>query len=215
MTTRLCTALLLLAVALAPRAARAAIPAAVTASATAATPSPDALTSQEREMLAIATDLARKCGEAIEKWLAANEVSEAHLWSALYYPIENTDPPKFNTDWDRLSDRDILALEEAALAKSGAIVFAVLTDRNGYVPTHNTRYAQTLTGNLSVDYANNRTKRFFSNSVVITAARSTAPYIFQHYFRDNGELLMDLGVPVTVRGKHFGAVRIGFRPMAG
>jgi len=174
----------------------------------------DALTSQQRELLAVANELSRRCSETIEKWLNANEVSEDRLWSALYYPIEKTDPPKFNTDWDRLSDRDILPLEEAALARSAAIVYVVLTDRNGYVPSHNTRYAQTLTGNISVDWTGNRTKRIFNNHVEIAASRSAAPYIFQRYARDNGEILEDLGVPVMVRGKQFGAIRLGFRPAA-
>ncbi len=182
--------------------------------ATAPAPSVDTLTPQEREMLTAATELARKCGETIERWLTAKEVSEDRLWSGLYYPIEHTDPPKFNTDWDRLSDRDLLTLEEAALTRSSAIVYAVLTDRNGYIPTHNTRYAQTLTGNLSVDWVNNRTKRIFNNHVEIAASRNTAPLILQRYYRDNGEVLMDLGVPVMVRGKHFGAIRLGFRPAA-
>ncbi len=174
----------------------------------------DSLTGQERELLAVANELSRRCTETIEKWLAAGEVSEDRLWSALYYPIEKTDPPKFNTDWDRLSDRDVLPLEEAALARSAAIVYVVLTDRNGYVPSHNTRYAQTLTGNISVDWTGNRTKRIFNNHVEIAAARSAAPYIFQKYARDNGEILEDLGVPVMVRGKQFGAIRLGFRPAA-
>ncbi len=197
--------LLILTLALAPLAGRAA----------ATTPAPAAeLTQQERDMLGVANDLARKCSDTIEKWLAANEVTEDRLFSNLYYPIAHTDPPKFNTDWDRLSDRDILALEEAALAKSQAIVYVVLTDRNGYVPTHNARYAQTLTGNVSVDWVNNRTKRIFNNHVEIAASRNTAPYIFQRYFRDNGDVLMDLGVPVMVRGRHFGSIRLGFRPAA-
>ncbi len=174
----------------------------------------DTLTNQEREFLTLAGDLSRRCGETIEKWLSAGEVTEDRLWSALYYPIERTDPPKFNTDWDRLSDRDILPLEEAALAKSSAIVYVVLTDRNGYVPSHNTRYSQTLTGNVSVDWTGNRTKRIFNNHVEIAASRSAAPYIFQKYARDNGEVLEDLGVPVMVRGKQFGAIRLGFRPAA-
>jgi methyl-accepting chemotaxis protein len=176
--------------------------------------STDALTNPERELLAVANELAKRCGETIEKWLAANEVSEERLWSALYYPIEKTDPPKFNTDWDHLSDRDILPLEETVLARSSAIVYVVLTDRNGYVPSHNTRYAQTLTGNVSVDWSGNRTKRIFNNHVEIAASRSAAPFIFQKYARDNGEMLEDLGVPIMVRGKQFGAVRLGFRPAA-
>ena len=121
------------ALSLAP-AALAAQPAATTAGG-----ATDNLTGQERELLAVANELARRCGETIEKWLQSGEVSEDRLWSALYYPIEKTDPPKFNTDWDRLSDRDVLPLEEATLARSPALVYVVLVDRNGYVPSHNTR----------------------------------------------------------------------------
>ncbi len=177
-------------------------------------PAASDLTVQEREFLSVAMDLSRKCSEVIEKWLANDEVSEEKLLSALYYPIPNTDPPKFNTDWDRLSDRDIQALQEAALTRSTAIVYAVLTDRNGYVATHNTRYAQPLSGNPSVDFLNNRTKRFFVNRVVMASARNTAPFLIQKYERETGESIVDLSVPVTVRGKHFGCIRLGFRPAA-
>jgi methyl-accepting chemotaxis protein len=181
----------------------------------AAATSQEGLDTQQKELLAIANDLAHRCADQIEKWLAANEVTEDQLFNQLYYPIARTDPPKFNTDWDRLSDRDIQALEEAALGRSGAIVYAVLTDVNGYVPTHNQRYSQTLTGDMAVDWVGNRTKRIFNNHVEIAASRNTAPYLFQVYQRDDGERLMDLGVPVLVRGKHFGAIRIGFRHVEG
>ena len=56
-----------------------------------------------------AQDFSRRCGEAMDGWVAAKEVSEERLFASLYYPMPNTDPPKFTTDWDRLSDRDIQA----------------------------------------------------------------------------------------------------------
>ena len=114
-------------------------------------------------MLALATDFARRCASTLERWLAAKETSEEHLFASMYYPVPNTDPPKFTTDWDRLSDRDVLAIEEAVLARSPVIVYAVLVDRFGYLPTHNARYSQPLTGNLANDLVNNRTKRIFND----------------------------------------------------
>jgi hypothetical protein len=191
---------------LAPRAAS---PAAAPAS-----PAPDSLTAQEREMLGLANELASRCAEAIEKWLQTSEVTEDRLFSYLYYPVVQTDPPKFNTDWDRLADRDILPLEEATLGKSSAMVYAVLVDVNGYVASHNQRYSQPLTHDRSVDLVNNQTKRILNNHVEIAAARNTDAFILQHYVRGSGEALVDVGVPVRVRGRHFGAVRIGFRPVA-
>lgn len=175
----------------------------------------EGLSAQEREMLALAQDFARRCGDAMEAWLANKEVTRERLFASLYYPVEKTDPPKFTTDWDRLSDRDIQAIEEAVLSKSPTIVFAVLVDRNGYLPTHNQRYSLPLTGNLASDLVNNRTKRIFDDRTGLAAARSEAPFLIQRYQRDTGENMVDLSVPVMVGGVHWGAARIGYRWIEG
>jgi len=171
----------------------------------------EGLMPQEKEMLGLALDFSRRSAEVMEGWIAGKETTEEKLFSALYYPVPATDPPKFTTDWDRLADRDVQAVEEAVLTKAATIVFAVLVDRNGYLPTHNLRYAQPLTGNAANDLVNNRTKRIFNDKTGISAARSTAPFLIQRYQRDTGEQMVDLSVPVYVKGAHWGAVRIGYR----
>lgn len=173
----------------------------------------ESLTAQEQEMLAVAHDFAKKCGDTMEKWVAAKETTQEKLFSSLYYPMPKTDPPKFTTDWDRLADRDIQAIEEAALAKSPVMVYAVLVDKYGYLPTHNTRYSQPLTGNPAVDLVNNRTKRIFNDRTGILAARNKASFLIQRYQRDTGETMADLSVPVMVAGTHWGAVRLGYRAL--
>jgi len=175
----------------------------------------EALSAQEREMLALAQDFARRSAEKMEAWIANKEVTREKLFSFLYYPVAKTDPPKFTTDWDKLSDRDIQAVEEAVLEKSPTIVFAVLVDRNGYLPTHNQRYSLPLTGNLASDLVNNRTKRIFNDKTGLAAARNEAPYLIQRYQRDTGENMVDLSVPVMVGGTQWGAVRIGYRYVEG
>jgi len=171
----------------------------------------EGLMPQEKEMLGLALDFSKKCGDVMEAWISAKEVTEDRLFASLYFPMPKVDPPKFSTDWDRLSDRDVQAVEEAVLAKSNAIVFAVLVDKHGYLPTHNLRYSQPMTGNPANDLVNNRTKRIFNDKTGISAARSTAPFLIQRYLRDTGEQMVDLSVPVYVKGNHWGAVRIGYR----
>jgi len=171
----------------------------------------EALSAQEKEMLSVAQDFSRRASETMEGWLAAKEVSEERLFSFLYYPTANTDPPKFTTDWDRISDRDIQGIEEAVMTRSGNLVYAVLVDKHGYLPTHNLRYSQPLTGNMANDLVNNRTKRIFNDKTGLAAAKSTTPFLVQRYQRDTGETMADLSVPVFIRGTHWGAVRLGFR----
>ena len=170
---------------------------------------------QEKEMLVLANDVSKRCAAAMERWIANKEITEEKLFGFLYYPIRDTDPAKFSSDWDRFSDRDILTIEENALARSSAIAFAVMIDRNGYIPTHNQRYSQPLTGDRGVDLVNNRTKRIYLDETGLAAARSQAPFLFQRYQRDTGETMVDLSVPLYVRGVHWGAVRIGYRPADG
>jgi len=173
--------------------------------------SADGLSPQDREMLSLALDFSKKCSDTLEGWIASKEVSEERLFASLYFPVPKTDPVKFTTDWDKYSDRDVQAVEEAVMAKAGAIVFAVMVDKHGYLPTHNVRYSLPLTGNLAADLVGNRTKRIFNDKTGIAAARSQAPFLIQRYQRDTGETMVDLSVPVLVKGNHWGAVRIGYR----
>lgn len=176
----------------------------------------DALTAQEREMLALANEFAKRVGDTVERWLASKEVSPDRLFSFLYYPIPNTDPPKFNTDYDRLADREggggFVDIQETIYNRApNVIIYTVTVDKNGYLPTHNKRYSMPLTGNLASDLVNNRTKRIFNDRTGLAAAQNTAPFLVQNYQRDTGETMADLSVPVFVQGKHWGAVRIGYR----
>lgn len=171
----------------------------------------DGLAPQEKEMLALANDFSKRCAATMERWIANKEVTEEKLFSFLYYPIRHTDPPKYTTDWDKLSDRDILAIEESVLAKSSVIVFAVMVDKNGYIATHNQRYSLPLTGNRASDLVNNRTKQIFNDRTGLAAVKSQAPFLFQRYQRDTGDNMADLSVPLFLRGVQWGAVRIGYR----
>ena len=126
-----------------------------------------------------------------------------------YVPIPGTDPPKFHTRYDRYLDRALQAIQDEYL-KDDQVVFAVLVDRNGYLPTHNSRYAEPLTGDREKDRLNNRTKRMFNDEVGIAAAKNRQELLKQVYTRDTGEVMWDISAPVYVKGKHWGAFRVGF-----
>ena len=150
----------------------------------------------------------------MERWIAEEETTGAKLFSYLYYPIEGTDPSKFHTNWDALADRDVRPISDDILSKSASLVFTVLVDRHGYLPAH-TRYSQPLTGNSAVDLVNNRTKRMFADRTGLAAAQNTQRFLIQRYMRDTGEKMADLSVPVHVRGRKWGAVRLGYRAAEG
>jgi methyl-accepting chemotaxis protein len=172
------------------------------------------ITEQDREVLGWAKAFSAECSQVLEKWLDSKAITDERLFARLYYPIPNTDPIKYNTEYDAMSDNDIGPIQERYLTKAEYLSYVVLNDINGYVPTHNQKYRQPLTGNRAVDLVNNRTKRMFMTMVGYRSSRSESPFLVQVNERDNGERAMNLSVPVVVKGKRWGAVRFGYRPIA-
>jgi hypothetical protein len=134
------------------------------------------------------------------EWLVtSNKLTMAQMFDTLYVPIPNTTPQKYHTQYDTLSDELIRPILDRYLGKDPKLIYVVAVDRNGYLPTHNSKYPE-------------RSKRIFDDRTGLTAARNTEPYLLQKYYRDTGETIYDLSVPLFVHGKHWGAIRIGYLP---
>lgn len=131
------------------------------------------------------------------------------LFDTNYTAIPNTDPMKYHTLYDSYLDNTILSIEDEFL-KDHDVVYAALVDRNGYVPVHNARYQKPLTGDYEKDLVGNRTKRIFDDPIGLAAARNREPILFQEYHKDTGEVTWDISAPVWVKGRHWGAFRVGF-----
>ena len=116
------------------------------------------------EVRKIGTSAATKGAKGIERILnkAIDEkaISIEDLFDEEYVPVPKTYPGKFRTRFDALLDKRIQAFEDSMITDY-RIQFAVAVDRNGYLPTHNSKFSKPLTGDPEKDIANNRGKRFF------------------------------------------------------
>jgi hypothetical protein len=146
------------------------------------------------------------------KLVKGNTLTLAQLFDTFYIPIPDTDPQKYHTQYDRYTDETIRIILDNYLSKDERIKFVVAVDKNGYLPTHNSRYSKPLTGDGAYDTQNNRTKRMFNDRTGLAAARNEKPYLLQSYSRDTGEVMKDLSVPIYIDGRHWGAIRIGYQP---
>jgi methyl-accepting chemotaxis protein len=129
-------------------------------------------------------------------------------------PLAGTALPKYHTEYDSYLDQTILRTQDTLVEEDDAVVFAVLVDKNGYLPVHNSRYSLPLTGDDEKDKVGNRTKRIFDDPVGLAAAKYTGTdnnkILRQVYKRDTGEMMWDIAAPVYVNGKHWGGFRIGY-----
>jgi len=152
---------------------------------------------------------AKMMEQLLEEQLNNNRFTLEDIFDTNYVPIPNTDPQKYHTKYDSYLDKAILEIQDEYL-KDEQVVFAVLVDQNGYLPTHNSKYTKPLTGDKEKDKVGNRTKRLFNDPVGLAAAKNEKELLKQVYARDTGEKMWDISAPVFVKGKHWGGFRIGF-----
>ncbi len=154
---------------------------------------------------------AKRVSEALSDAVDRGQISLDDLFDANYLPIANTKPQKFHTKFDEFCDRLLPAIQEPVLDTNKEATYAIACDRRGYVPTHNKRFCQPLTGDEQKDVFGNRTKRIFSDPVGKRCGDHELPFLLQTYRRDTGEIMHDISAPVYVKGRHWGGVRIGYR----
>ncbi len=129
-----------------------------------------------------------------------------------YQPIPGTDPLKYQTCYDDAFAGQVQKLLDGLLQELKGCSYVLCVDANGYAPTHNGIYSQSLTGDYETDLANSRDKRLFNDKVGLKSAQNTKPVLLHSYLRDTGEVLAEFALPIKIDGKHWGAVRIGVEP---
>ena len=162
-----------------------------------------------------AGEAAARIAALLEAALKSGAISAAALFDERYRPIPGTHPPQHLTDFVELADRLFPPVQEPVLGLSDKVVFCIAVDRNGYVATHNRKYCQPQRGELVWDTANSRYRRIFDDRSGLASARNTRPFLLQTYRRDMGGgrfvVMKEAAAPITVQGRHWGAIRLAFR----
>jgi methyl-accepting chemotaxis protein len=152
--------------------------------------------------------------ERIATYLAEQLAQGVDVFDRQYQPIPRTNPPKYRTRYDQKVEARLQDLFEVLMQRIDGCIFAIAVDVNGYSPTHIKKASRPLTGDLAVDLVQSRDKRMFNKPTELRAASNMAPSLMQTYQRDTGELIIDLSMPIHIDGRHWGAIRVGFSPLA-
>jgi len=166
-------------------------------------------------LIRVVIDTAKRITEAFENGIARGEISLDQLMDEKYREISGTDPKQFLTDYTAFTDRVLPSIQDPIQKIDPRIVFCVAWAKGGYLPTHNPNYRLPQGPDPVWNNANCRNRRLFSDRAVKKVAANTKPFLLQTYRRDMGGgnfvLMKDLSSPIIVRGRHWGAFRMGFR----
>lgn len=152
----------------------------------------------------------RIMSDVMEFMIKERVLPEQDIFDTNYIEIPGTRPKKYSTRYDRIFEKYIQTISDEFLRDSD-IDFAVLADKNGYVPVHNSKYSRPITGNYEVDLVKSRSKRIFSDNPAIKTAleykgNNTIRLL---YYRDTGETMWLVGAPVRLRERHWGFFLMG------
>ena len=171
----------------------------------------------DERMAQEAADRAAAIGALFEKAVDDGRATMEALFSRDYTQLEGSEPPQFMAPCTRITDALLPEILESALAIHDGVAFSAAVNTDGYLPTHNKKFSKPPRGDAAWDMANARNRRFFADRVGLAAGRSTAPVLMQAYRRDMGggvfATMKDVSAPIHVKGRHWGGLRIGYRPV--
>ena len=160
-------------------------------------------------------ETAKTISAAFEAAITRGEISLHQLMDENYREIPGTDPKQYLTDYVEFTDRLLPPIQDPLQKSDSRIVFCVAWARGGYLPTHNPNYRKPQGADPVWNNANCRNRRLFNDRAVKKVAANTKPFLLQTYRRDMGGgnfvLMKDLSSPIFIRGRHWGAFRMGFR----
>jgi hypothetical protein len=175
----------------------------------------DDVAQDDRRFIAAARDGAGRVADALAQAVAAGRITEAELFDFTYTPVPDSDPPQFMTRFTPLTDALFPPIQEACLALDPRVQFAAAVDRNGYLPTHNTKYSQPQRpGERAWNAAHCRNRRIFNDRAGLSAGRCTTERL-QTYERNMGGeqvvTLKEADAGNFVGGRHWGGFRVSYR----
>jgi methyl-accepting chemotaxis protein len=166
-------------------------------------------------LIRVVIDTAKQISNAFESAVARGEISIDQLMDEKYREVSGTNPKQYLTDYVAFTDRILPDIQDPIQKSDPRIVFCVAWAKGGYLPTHNPNYRHPQGPDPVWNNANCRNRRLFSDRAVKKVAANTKPFLLQTYRRDMGGgnfvLMKDLSSPIHVRGRHWGAFRMGFR----
>jgi aerotaxis receptor len=179
----------------------------------------DARSAEEAEIdktrVEMAAGVGAKASEALSRALREGAIGIDELFDHDYQPMPGTDPVQVTAKYTEMAEKLFPPIIEPPLERDPKLVFCTVTDRHGYVATHNRKWSQPQRpDDPAWNAANCRNRRIYDDRAGILAARCTKP-ILSSYAREmgNGEtvILKEADVPFKVGERWWGTVRTAYR----
>ena len=177
----------------------------------------DGIETPDTPYIRLAMQGAKAISERFEQALKSGEITENDLFDRHHMPIPGSDPQQHRTRYVEFTDKALPPIQEPIYESDENIIFAAATDSSGYIGTHTLLYSQPQRpGDPVWNRAHSRYRTIFNDRTGLNASRNTKPVLVQAYRRDMGggkfALMKDFSAPIVVNGRHWGGLRVAYRP---
>ncbi|MCW2248493.1 methyl-accepting chemotaxis protein [Azospirillum fermentarium] len=159
----------------------------------------------------LAVETARTLSDGLEQAVRHGDITLADLFDTPYAAVPGSDPTQYTAPVTPLLDAERPMADRVA-GSDGRIMAVGFFDRDGYLAAGDrSLYQPQRPGDPAWNAANSRIRRIFKDRTAARACHNQAPFLVQTYRRDLGgrfQLMKDASAPITVAGRHWGAVRI-------
>lgn len=160
-------------------------------------------------------NLAATIANHFEIGLNSGEIDAAILFDRTYTAIPETAPQQFTTAALPFYQRVLPPVLGRFFEPKAGCVYAVATDRDGYVPVHNAPFNQTQRpDDQAFNLAFCRDRRIYDDVTTLQSARFSRDAAIQTYTRDLGQgpavIVKDASAPILVKGQRWGCAQMAF-----
>ncbi len=169
---------------------------------------------EDKKFITYVTDTAKAISTAFSEAVEQGDITMSDLFDSTYVPIKGSNPEQFLTKFTAFTDKILPKYQEPALNLDSRIIFCAAVDQQGYLPTHNHKFARPQSPDPIWNAANARNRRMFNDRVGLKVGQNRDAFLMQVYRRDMGggnfKLMKDLSAPIIVKGKLWGGLRLAY-----
>jgi methyl-accepting chemotaxis protein len=158
---------------------------------------------------------ARHVSVLFEDAVASGEIALDALFDRDYQPIPGSNPQQHMTLYVEFTDKVLTPIQEEIIGQDEHIVYSAAVDENGFLPTHNKKFAKPQGDDPDWNMANCRNRRIFDDRAGMCAAKNEKPALLQTYRRDMGGgnfvVMKEVDAPIMVQGRRWGTLRLAYK----
>jgi methyl-accepting chemotaxis protein len=154
----------------------------------------------------------------VEAAIASGEIAQDAVLDRDYQRMPGTNPEQFETRFSDFADRHIQPILDRIKAADPCYIGAVISDVNGYLPTHRSEHSQPQRDNPEWNTEFCRNRRIMLDDATSRAIASDAPFMLATYSVQYGEgkyvPVKNVFVPLFINGRRWGNFELAYRDEA-